>query len=146
MSLLMRVFFEVGSEFFYLPSLFVVFRRRRHFEFFIGVFQFVCSLLYNFCDATGLPVFVETKEWHELTNILSVTYGGFLLIFLMQNSKESVDHVLRYTFFSLVWICQLKDDYWMENSEFTVWVVSVLVVILGVRIAVLRCPEIVLFC
>ena len=80
-----------------------MFRRGRHFEFFIGVFQFICSFLYNFADALDVRVFLDAEHWHELTNVLSVTYITFLFIFLMANGNENYDNILRYLAFAFVW-------------------------------------------
>ncbi len=47
-----------------------------------------------------------------MTNILTVSYGLFLCIFLMGNRNENIDHLLRYAAFASVWVAQLRDNYW----------------------------------
>ena len=32
----------------------------------------------------------------------------FLIIYLMANQNESRDHLLRYSAFALIWICQVR--------------------------------------
>lgn len=103
-----RLVTEVITDFVFLPSLWIVYQRGRHFEFFIGLLQFFSSLMYNVCDSTGVSVFLDYVEWHELANVTGITYGMFLGIFLMANTSERMDNALRYLCFATAWIVQLK--------------------------------------
>ena len=109
---LTRFIFEVCTDVTFVPALAVVANRGRHFELFIGIFQLVASLMFNLCDAIDVDLLFPRVRWHELLNILSITYGCHLLIFLMGNKAEPRDHALRYASFALVWVLQIKDGFW----------------------------------
>ncbi|EDQ89074.1 uncharacterized protein MONBRDRAFT_25649 [Monosiga brevicollis MX1] len=118
-----RFIVETITDLALLPSLDVVSRRGRHFEFFIGAFQFLASTMYNMTDALEVPMFLTPRDWHRLTNVLTITYGLHLCIFLMGNRSEARDNFLRYLAFALVWIAQIKDAYWMFQTQYTAYVV-----------------------
>eukprot|EP00730_Choanoeca_flexa_P012511 TRINITY_DN4344_c0_g1_i2.p1 TRINITY_DN4344_c0_g1~~TRINITY_DN4344_c0_g1_i2.p1 ORF type:complete len:223 (+),score=20.01 TRINITY_DN4344_c0_g1_i2:121-789(+) len=119
----LKFLLETITDLALIPSLIVVAERGRHFEFFIGLFQFLCSTCYNVCDALDISLFLSRRDWHELTNVLTITYGLHLAIFLMGNRSESRDHFLRYIAFACVWICQLRDGFWMIRSQYTVYAI-----------------------
>ena len=123
MAAVLRFLLEVLTDVTVLPSLLIIFRRRRHFEFFMGVLQFWCSMMYNVGDALGAQLFLSPGDWHRLTNVTGLSYGVNLLVYLMRNGDEAVDHLLRYSAFALLWIAQIKDDYWMEKSQWTIFVI-----------------------
>lgn len=52
-------------------------------------------MFYNTADALGVQLFLTTGEWHKLDNVLSITYGLLLCIYLMGNRSEARDHLLR---------------------------------------------------
>jgi hypothetical protein len=54
----------------------------------------------------------KVRQWHELANVTTITYALLLCIYLMGNRLENQDHLLRYSAFALVWIAQLRDNYW----------------------------------
>lgn len=131
-----RFMTEVITDFVFLPSLWVVYNRGRHFEFFIGVLQFFTSFMYNVCDSTKLSLFLDDTEWHEMANVTSITYALFLGIFLMGNTQEKTDNMLRYLSFSIIWIAQLKDRYWMEETQYTLFICLVFAILTVVKFAI----------
>eukprot|EP00041_Stephanoeca_diplocostata_P012685 m.212679 g.212679 ORF g.212679 m.212679 type:complete len:178 (-) comp19049_c0_seq7:215-748(-) len=116
----LKFVFETITDVSFLPGLVVLGRRGRHFECYVGLAQFITSFFYNLCDALDVSVFLPALQWHMLNNIFSITLGCFTLIYLMGNRNELRDHVLRYTVFSAVWVFQVKDEFWMEQSQYTV--------------------------
>lgn len=104
----------------------------------MGVFQFVASLLYNLCDSLDIELFLNKTEWHRLTNITGLSYGANVLVYLMCNGSEAKDHLLRYSFFALLWVAQIKDGFWMEHTQYTIAVLLVLALFAAVKIAVGR--------
>ena len=36
-----------------------------------------------------------------------------------------MDHALRYSAFALLWIAQIRDDFWMEHSQYTILVILI---------------------
>eukprot|EP00035_Acanthoeca_spectabilis_P009705 m.171293 g.171293 ORF g.171293 m.171293 type:complete len:219 (-) comp14811_c0_seq1:177-833(-) len=115
----LRFLFETLTDVSFLPGLVQLGKRGRHFETFIGLAQFVTSFFYNLCDALEISVLIDITEWHKINNILTITLGCFVLVYLMGNRNEARDHVLRYSVFLSVWICQVKDGYWMDESQYT---------------------------
>jgi hypothetical protein len=110
-----RFIFETITDLSVVPSLFLIFQRQKHFDFFIGVMQFLVSLCYNICDSLDVDIFLSKTAWHQLTNVFGLSYGVNVLVFLSCNTSEGQDHFFRYTAFALLWICQIKDEYWMEK-------------------------------
>jgi len=113
--------FEVITDMAFLPPLMVMWRYRRHFELYVGVFQLATGILYNVCNALNVNLFLTELQWHALNNILTTTYFLLLLIHLQANTNPTVDIVLRYAAFTAVWIAQIKDEYW--NPYYTALVV-----------------------
>jgi hypothetical protein len=114
--MVLQFLFETFTDLSVVPSLFLIFQRQKHFEFAMGIFQFVVSLLYNVCDSLDVTLFLDKTEWHQLTNVAGLAYGVNVLVYLMCNTSEAQDHVLRYTAFFSLWIAQLKDRFWMEHT------------------------------
>lgn len=113
----MRFVFESLTDLAFVPSLLRVARRRRHFELFVGVLQFVSVTCYNVADALEVTPFLTARQWHELCNVTTITYALFLCIYLMGNRSENQDHFLRYSAFALVWMAQLRDNYWCGKEQ-----------------------------
>lgn len=74
--------FEVITDMAFLPPLMVMWRYRRHFELYVGVFQLATGILYNVCNALNVNLFLTELQWHALNNILTTTYFLLLLIHL----------------------------------------------------------------
>lgn len=74
--------FEVVTDMAFLPPLMVMWRYRRHFELYVGVFQLATGILYNVCNALNVNLFLTELQWHALNNILTTTYFLLLLIHL----------------------------------------------------------------
>lgn len=70
-------------------------------------------------------MFLPASEWHKLNNIATVTYGCILCIHLCAFKKRDTSTLLCYAAFALVWIAQLKDEYWMDKTQYTVGAVSI---------------------
>lgn len=115
--------FEIVTDAAFVPPLLLLWRSRRHFELYVGVFQLSTGVLYNFCNALNVTLFLTERQWHGLNNILTTTYVLLLLIHMQCNADPSVDAALRYCAFTAVWIAQLKDDYW--NPSWTALVVLI---------------------
>lgn len=127
---LLKFLFETVTDVAFVPSLAVVAQRGRHFELFVGFFQFITSLCYNLTDALDINLFLSARQWHELTNILTITYGIHLCIFLMGNRHETHDNFLRYIAFASVWIAQVKDRFWMTETRYTAYVAGLFTLML----------------
>eukprot|EP01126_Amoeba_proteus_P012583 TRINITY_DN15185_c0_g2_i1.p1 TRINITY_DN15185_c0_g2~~TRINITY_DN15185_c0_g2_i1.p1 ORF type:complete len:212 (+),score=9.52 TRINITY_DN15185_c0_g2_i1:74-709(+) len=112
------------ANFAFIPSIFVLARNRRHFEFFIAILQFSSAFLYDASKSFDITLFLPSEHWHELNNIITTTYGCLLAIHMMANENKTVNTLLSYLAFALVWIAQLKDDYWMVKTQYTVFVAS----------------------
>eukprot|EP00039_Didymoeca_costata_P031613 m.35637 g.35637 ORF g.35637 m.35637 type:complete len:237 (+) comp8916_c0_seq1:230-940(+) len=134
-TMALRFFFNSVTDLALIPALAVMARRGRHFELFMGIFQWITSTCYNLCDSLGWwKLFLPSVKWKQFNNVSSITLGCFVLIFLMGNKNEKRDHLLRYVAFALTWITQSKDEYWMEGSHYTVYVPSFFGVLLVIKI------------
>jgi hypothetical protein len=63
----LRFLFEIVTDLAFVPSLAKVARRRRHFELFIGLLQFISVSMYNIADALEISVFLTVRfaPWGE---------------------------------------------------------------------------------
>ncbi|GBG34519.1 Hypothetical Protein FCC1311_107432 [Hondaea fermentalgiana] len=93
----------------FVPALLEVYKRRRHFELFIGSLQLVSSFLFNSSQALGEKLFIGELDWHFISDVLSLTYVCCLLIHCMGIEDEVKNMILRYVAFSLAWIFKLRD-------------------------------------
>eukprot|EP00035_Acanthoeca_spectabilis_P009706 m.171298 g.171298 ORF g.171298 m.171298 type:complete len:134 (-) comp14811_c0_seq3:532-933(-) len=109
----LRFLFETLTDVSFLPGLVQLGKRGRHFETFIGLAQFVTSFFYNLCDALEISVLIDITEWHKINNILTITLGCFVLVYLMGNRNEARDHVLRYD--ACILECGFGDGSTMTN-------------------------------
>ena len=37
--------------------------------------QLLTSFFYNLCNAIDSPIFLTETQWHQLDNVLTITYG-----------------------------------------------------------------------
>eukprot|EP00051_Salpingoeca_urceolata_P007066 m.93823 g.93823 ORF g.93823 m.93823 type:complete len:228 (-) comp15103_c0_seq2:74-757(-) len=131
---ILKLLFETATDLAFVPALTLVAKRNRHFELFIGLFQLFASFLYNLSDSLGgINIFLSEYQWHQLANVLTVTYGVFVVIHLA-NFNEKHSNTLRYIAFAAVWVCQLRDDYWMDETKYTLYAVVGFVVVAGVKL------------
>ena len=63
-----------------------------------GVMQFVCSMMYNFCDSLDIDFFLDKEDWHRLTNVTGLSYGVNVLVYLMANVRRFVRGDLLFFF------------------------------------------------
>eukprot|EP00051_Salpingoeca_urceolata_P007065 m.93814 g.93814 ORF g.93814 m.93814 type:complete len:217 (-) comp15103_c0_seq1:74-724(-) len=92
-----------------------------------GVFSWLRQCTNSTDQPTGFLVF------RQLANVLTVTYGVFVVIHLA-NFNEKHSNTLRYIAFAAVWVCQLRDDYWMDETKYTLYAVVGFVVVAGVKL------------
>jgi len=101
-----------------LPALTVLKDNGRHFELFIGTFQFAISFLYSFAHVLGEDFFLLEIEWHLISDVLSLSYMLLLLIHLMGIPDENTNHILRYLAFAFSWIMKVRDGWDSISYEF----------------------------
>lgn len=130
----MQFVFEVLTDVSLLPSLVIIYRRRRHWDFFIGAFQLLCSLMYNVCDSLDVSLFLGKQDWHRLTNVSGLAYGVNVIVYLMMNGNESMDQLFRYSTFAALWIAQIKDEYWMEETQYTLLVIFIMLMLCAIKL------------
>lgn len=124
-----------------VPPLIVMSKYRRHFEIYVGCVMLVSAFCYNFLDAANRgdaeskswSLLIPEEDWHRISNVSSTTYIMLLIIHLAHLKDADVNIVLRYLSASLVVIAQVKDGFWMQETQYTVAVVVVGVVALVLR-------------
>ena len=81
----------------FLPSLKLIYNRRRHFECFVGAGQLFSTLMFEASSSTGLRIFgISSDKYHHVSDILTETYVCLLLIHLLGIRDEDKLHLLRY--------------------------------------------------
>ena len=93
------------------PALIQVARRRRHFELFIGTFQFLSALLYNLSEALQMPLFINNIDWHFINDVTGLTFACCLLVHCMSNESENLNILLRYIAFGCAWVFKYRDSW-----------------------------------
>eukprot|EP00938_MAST-03A_sp_MAST-3A-sp1_P000729 g729.t1 len=115
--------FTVVSDFALVPSLTVTAKNRKHFEVFVGTSAILTGFLYNACDALDVSLFLSKDDWHRINNVMAITYCALLAIYLMCNESDDANTVLRYAAFALVTVAQVRDNFWMEQSQWSMLVI-----------------------
>lgn len=123
---LSELVFGVLTDFTVVPALFVIALKRRHFELYVGVMQFICGLMYNLghaIDDKNGWLIIKQANWHFMSDVFSLTYGCCLAIHLMGLKNENANIVLRYVSFTMAWISKYKDQWGADLWE-TVLILS----------------------
>lgn len=94
-----------------MPALQIIWKRRRHFELFVGCFQLVCAVAYSSSNALGTSILLKQDEWHMMSDILTETYVCLLCVHLMGLRSEDNMHCLRYISFMFCWIFKQADGW-----------------------------------
>ena len=120
---LLRFLVSVGTCASFLPSLKLIFERRRHFELFVGFFQLMSAVAYSAGDALGTEriLLVPVGDWHQVSDIMTSTYLCLLGIHLLGLRSEDHLHALRYAAFGLSWIAKLADGWGNVTFEAAVF-------------------------
>lgn len=123
---LVRWTLGAATDLAFVPALGEIFKRRRHFELFIGTLQLLSSFMFNSSQALGQKIFIRELEWHFISDVLSLAYVCCLLTHCMGNQNEVTNIILRYVAFSLAWIFKLRDAWDSAYWEATLIIVFVL--------------------
>lgn len=101
-----------GTDASFLPALFLVAERKRHFELFVAVFQFVAALMYNTMGTLGLQIcLVAIDDWHNISDIMTETLVMLIAIHLLGLRSEDKNTGLRYLAFAGAWLAKLADGW-----------------------------------
>mmetsp|Transcript_142135 Transcript_142135/g.247710 ORF Transcript_142135/g.247710 Transcript_142135/m.247710 type:complete len:253 (+) Transcript_142135:57-815(+) len=114
-----------------IPPMIVMKRYRRHFEIYVGCVMLVSAFAYNFLDAMNhesaaekaWDLFITEDAWHRIVNVASTTYICMLFIHLACVEDAVANIILRYSFASAVVLAQVKDEFWMQKTQYTIYVV-----------------------
>jgi len=131
--------FAVGSDCALVPSLLVTAKNRKHFEVFVGFSAIVTGFLYNACDALDVSLFLTQDEWHRINNVMGITYCALLAVYLMCNTSNDWNTLLRYNAFASVTVAQVRDGFWMERSQWSVLVIAAYALLPILKFAKLKC-------
>ena len=140
---LLKFMLQVGTQLAFIPSLLLIWERRRHFEAFVGSLQFVASIFFCTSEALGVRLLLSTLQWHQMSDILTETYGMLICIHLMGLKSEDTMHLLRYIAFAGAWIAKLADGWdnmTLEWSLLACYGSPVLVLVLQKFTGPLPCP------
>lgn len=119
-----RLSLSVGTCLSFLPALYLIYERRRHFELFVGAFQLYAAVMYMASDVLGGErfFFLKRDDWHQISDILTETYVCLLFIHLMGLRSEDAMTSLRYLAFGGSWIAKLADGW--GNVAFEVLLIA----------------------
>lgn len=118
-----RLIVLVMTDLAMLPALQIMKSNKRHFELYIGVFQFLSKTLFNASQALQVDVFLNQNDWHFISDVLSIAYyimlgtehpersNDALVVHLSNIPNENLNILLRYIGFSLSWIVKQKDGW-----------------------------------
>ena len=108
---LLDALISVGSELSFYPSLLIVWKRRRHFEIFITIFQFMTSILFTLAKTLNVTIVLDDLHWHLLSDIMTETYVVLICVHLMGIKGEDRMMFLRYLGFGLTIIVKFADGW-----------------------------------
>eukprot|EP00746_Dinoflagellata_sp_MGD_P123017 gnl/MRDRNA2_/MRDRNA2_57749_c0_seq1.p1 gnl/MRDRNA2_/MRDRNA2_57749_c0~~gnl/MRDRNA2_/MRDRNA2_57749_c0_seq1.p1 ORF type:complete len:258 (-),score=26.09 gnl/MRDRNA2_/MRDRNA2_57749_c0_seq1:132-905(-) len=133
--------FTAVTDLAFVPPLIVMSKYRRHFEIYVGCVMVVSAFCYNFLDAANRgdadykswTLIIPEEDWHRISNVSSTTYIMLLIIHLAHLKDADLNIILRYAAASTVVLAQVKDGFWMQETQWTVVVVFVAVALLVLR-------------
>ena len=102
---------SVGTQLSFLPSLKLIYARRRHFECFIAVFHLFTSIMFSASKTLRRPILLESIQWHLLSDVMTETYLMMLNVHLIGLKSEDKMMALRYIAFALLWVGKLADGW-----------------------------------
>lgn len=125
--IIMAIFTGI-SNFAAIPGITLMIIYDRNYEFFIGMFTAITSLLYHVCESLDYEFYMEHGKWHALDNIGSICCINSLLISLM-NSYGDSNKQLRLNLFSLcfVLVMQAENPWDLFNTIFPIIVFGLIV-------------------
>lgn len=108
----------------YLPSLKIVYERKRHFELWVLCFDILARLCFNTCTALDVDAvfFIQGQDWHVVSDIMSETVVTLILIHLMGLRSNDLNTLLRYVAFSLLWLAKRADGWDSIRYELAVFI------------------------
>ena len=117
MSLSIRLISEVVSDASFVFALVPLFSQKRHFPFAVACVQLFSTVMYNLCDVLSSKLFLDKTQWHQVSDILTLTYILHTVVHLQQHDEET-SAILRYTAFFLAWLFKLRDawDSWVWEA------------------------------
>lgn len=135
-----------------VPPLIVMSKYRRHFEIYVGCVMIVSAFCYNFLDAANRgdadykswTLILSEEDWHRISNVSSTTYILLLIIHLANLKDADLNIILRYVAASCVLLAQVKDGFWMQETQYTIVIVLGAVGLLMLRYVL--CGEIPVYC
>uniref|UniRef100_A0A7S2WQI7 Intimal thickness related receptor IRP domain-containing protein n=1 Tax=Mucochytrium quahogii TaxID=96639 RepID=A0A7S2WQI7_9STRA len=122
-------FLSACTDLAFVPALVQVFKRRRHFELFIGVFQLFAAFMYNCSEAMGVDIFIRQLDWHLISDVMTLSYVCCLLVHIRGSTNENMSILLRYLSFSLAWVLKLRDSW--DSAHWEAGLVIVYLLIAG---------------
>ena len=118
------------TDFALVPSLYQIAKRRRHFEMFIGVTQVITALMFNTCAAFEIDLFIKEREWHFISDVLTLTIVCCLLVHALAVPSEDANIVLRYVALALAWVFKVRDSWdegWWEGLLVATYAIAAIV-------------------
>ncbi len=112
----MMAFITSFSNLALIPGLFMMKKRKRIFEFYIGFLAFMSSFMYHFTESLNIKIILKPGRWHKLDNISSITAFNALFInnFNFNNEQNKLD--LNFISMILVLLFQF-DHFWkLKNT------------------------------
>ncbi|KAL3896568.1 MAG: hypothetical protein SGCHY_003990 [Lobulomycetales sp.] len=112
-----------------LPALQIVYRNRRHFEMFVGIFHLFTKTCFHVSMALDVEIFLHELDWHFISDVMSVSYGLMMLIHLASWPDENMNILLRYMAFALTLILKYRDGWDTAAWEVTLAVFAAFAVL-----------------
>jgi hypothetical protein len=125
---IIMVLFTFISHIFLLPGLFLMKYQKRNYCYYLSIFTFVCSLLYNICESLDIIIFVSFSKWNELVNIGVVSCVNSLLISITKfYFDKNEQKMMNYFALFMILVFQKRGPFNLINAIVPIFIIILFV-------------------
>ena len=114
---IIMAFIDTASNIFCIPSMFILKKDEKIYEFYFAIFFFIVSFMYHFCESLDIVLFLPQLKWHELDNISCMFCMNQLILALTKfNYDLKYIRKANYLFVFLTLLFQQRGPWVIQNS------------------------------
>ena len=105
------------SNVFSVPSMFILKKDGKLYEYYFSIFSFITSFMYHFCESLDIEIFLPQLKWHELDNVFSMFCVNQLILSLTKfNYDLKYIRKANYLFVFLTLLFQQRGPWEIQNT------------------------------
>ena len=105
------------SNVFTIPSMFILKKDGKIYEYYFAIFSFIVSFMYHFCEGLDIVIFLPQSKWHELDNVASIFCFNQLILSLTKFYYDlKYIRKANYLFLFLTLLFQQRGPWEIQNT------------------------------